>query len=41
VAFGQIRASGGALRGLGLALFDGLFYPIVIFIFVVLTLTLA
>jgi hypothetical protein len=27
IAFAQIRASRGALRGKGLALFDGLFYP--------------
>jgi hypothetical protein len=27
IAFGQIRGSGGMLRGTGLALFDGLFYP--------------
>ena len=29
VALGQIRASKGALRGMGLALFDGLFYPVI------------
>ena len=28
IAFGQIRASHGMLRGTGLALFDGLFYPV-------------
>jgi hypothetical protein len=30
VAFGQIRSSNGALKGVGLALFDGLFYPVVL-----------
>ncbi len=29
VAFAQIRHSKGGLRGIGLALFDGLFYPII------------
>jgi hypothetical protein len=29
IAFAQIRASRGMLRGQGLALFDGLFYPVI------------
>ncbi|MCL2640199.1 MAG: hypothetical protein FWD53_05080 [Phycisphaerales bacterium] len=37
VAFGQIRASQGQLRGTGLALFDGLFYLVVLMLVLLLT----
>jgi hypothetical protein len=36
VGFAQIRKSGGALRGKGVALFDGLFYPVVLLLISVL-----
>jgi hypothetical protein len=38
IAFAQIRSSGGMLRGTGLALFDGLFYPGLVLLLVPLSL---
>ena len=38
VAFGSIVRSKGAVRGLGLALFDGLFYPVIVLAFLIMTL---
>jgi hypothetical protein len=37
IAFAQIRGSGGRLRGTGLALFDGLFYPAMLLVFSAVT----
>jgi hypothetical protein len=37
IALAQIRHAGGALRGTGLALFDGLFYPIIALVLSVVT----
>ena len=37
VAFGQIRTSKGQLRGTGLALFDGLFYPVLLVLVALMT----
>ena len=41
VAFAQIRNSGGAIVGKGLALFNGLFYPILTLVLLVIALALA
>jgi hypothetical protein len=41
IAFFQIRASAGMLRGRGLALFDGLFYPVLVVLLLVPALVMA
>jgi hypothetical protein len=40
VALGRIRRSGGSIRGRGMALFDGLFYPVMALAAVVVVMVL-